>query len=426
MKYRSIITFLLFGLGIAGGDWAVNQAEAGQLKKSLFFGIDALGFGEQGFSVTNTPFMDSLINGTWQSGYNGAYSDQAFVGGVLGTPTQQTTVSGPGWSTMLTGVWTDRHGVTGNGSSFNNGDYVNNPTYLATLKEAIPTLSTASYVYWPPIENNIIGSIGNDGDPTNYTSFSASYSNDVNTVNAAVAGISDVGGLDPDAVFISVDLVDAAGHACGSSGACYSQAIMTADGFVGQALAAIANRPNFANEDWQIVITADHGSRANGGHGGQSVLERTVPFIVASKNTNQGGLAVGVSHADVSPTVLDHFGVEIPSRYFGISRAAGAVIGNPDVNGDGSVSGDGTGTFENDDVVAFISFWLQPNTITNPNPADFNSDGITDLADWAFLNSFNPSMGALILAGLPVPEPSSLAIILTLACMFGVRRDCRS
>ena len=424
------ILLLLFGLGLAGAGLITKQAQAAPVKKSLFFGIDGLGFGTQGFSVTSTPFMDSLIGGTWQPGYNGAYSDRAFAGGVLGTSTQQTTVSGPGWSTMLTGVWTDRHGVTGNGSSFTNGDYVNNPAYLATVKAAIPTLSTASYVYWPPIENNVIAPIGNDGDPTNDVNFHASYSNDVNAVNAAVAGISNVGGLDPDVVFISVDLVDGAGHSCGSSGACYAQAVATADGFVGQTLAAIANRPDFANEDWQIVITADHGHRASGGHGGQSDLERTIPFIVASQNANQGNFPTvvtqGVSHADAAPTILDHFGVTIPSHYFGVSRASGATLGNPDVNRDGSISGDGTGTFENDDVVAFISFWLQPNTAEHPNPADFNSDGITDLADWAFLNSFDPSGGAGVLAQLPVPEPSSLALTAISASLLGMRRRSRT
>ncbi|MEO2046510.1 MAG: alkaline phosphatase family protein [Pirellulales bacterium] len=397
------------------------------MKKSLFFGIDGLGFGTQGFSVTSTPFMDSLIDGTWQAAYNGAYSDQAFAGGILGTPTEQVTVSGPGWSTMLTGVWTDRHGVTGNGAvSFGGGDFANNPPYLATLKEANPTLSTASYVYWGPIDDYIISSIDNDGDLTNDVNFHQAYGNDVNAVNAAVAGIGDVGGLDPDAVFISVDLVDGAGHSCGSSGLCYKTAVQTADSFVGQALSAIASRPNFANEDWQIVITADHGHRTGGGHGGQSDLERTIPFIVASKNLSQGNLPLSfpqaVSHADASPTILDHFGVAIPDHYYGVSRAVGQLEGDPDINGDGFVQGDGTGTFENDDVVAFISLWLQPNTAENPNPADFNFDGITDLSDWIFLNGFDPAMGQAILSALSVPEPGSLALTLTLIGLLTVRR----
>ena len=41
-----------------------------------------------------------------------------------------------------------------------------------------------------------------------------------------------------------------------------------------------------------------------------------------------------------------------------------------DINRDGTISGDGTGPFETDDVTAFISLWLQPSTILNPNPAD--------------------------------------------------------
>jgi len=396
------------------------QLADAQTKKSLFFGIDGLGFGEQGFSVASTPFMDSLINGSWQSGYQGAYSDQAFAGGVLGTPSQQITVSGPGWSTMLTGVWTDRHGVTGNGSSFASGDYANNPPYLATVKAAIPSLTTVSHVYWPPIDDYIMASVDNDGDPTNDLDFHASYSNDAVAVAAAIDDIDGTSGRDPDAVFISVDLVDGAGHASGSSSSGYRQAVETADNYVGQALAAIASRPSFDNEDWQIVVTSDHGHLPGGGHGGQTQLERTIPFIVASESLNQGAFPLfpqPVSHADAAPTILDHFGVAIPSHYYGVSRAAGGFIGNADINGDLRVAGDGTGTFEYDDVVAFVTLWQQISTIESPNPADLNLDGIANMADWAILNAENPSMGAAILAAFAqqsVPEPGTCFLALVL------------
>jgi hypothetical protein len=427
---RKQLIFLFSLTAVIG--FLAGRAEA-QVKKSLLFGIDGLGYGEQGFSVANTPYMDSLINGTWQAGYRGAYSDRAFAGGVLGTPTQQITVSGPGWSTMLTGVWTDRHGVTGNGSSFANGNFADNPPYLVTLREANPALVTASYVYWPPIDDYIIASGDRDSNPNNDVTFHASYMNDANAVAAASAAIADVNGLDPDAVFISVDLVDGAGHAGGSSSLGYRQAIETADSFVGQALAAIAGRPNFANEDWQIVITSDHGHLAGGGHGGQSMLERTIPFIVASKTLNQGKLPIfpePPSHADAAATILDHFGVEIPSYYYGTSRAGGAYIGSADINGDGVVFGDGTGTFENDDVVAFISLWLKPNSLENPNPADLNMDGIVSLPDWAILNGQNPTLGAAILrslsGGTEVPEPSTevLALLLTAGLLVWHGRRC--
>lgn len=407
---------LLFLLGI------VQDTQA-QVKKSLLFGIDGLGYGEQGFGVANTPNMDSLINGSWQPGYRGAYSGSAFAGGILGTETQQITVSGPGWSTMLTGVWNDRHGVTGNGSTFANGDFANNPPYLATLKESLPALTTASYVYWPPIDDYIVSAPDEDADSTNDVDFHLAYMNDANAVGAAASAIADADGLDPDAVFISVDLVDAAGHAGGSSSIGYRQAVETADFYVGQALSAIASRPNFANEDWQIVVTSDHGHLATGGHGGQSTLERTIPFIVASKNLTQGNLPIfplEVSHADTAPTILDHFGVEIPDYYAGVSRADGSIVVSADINGDGLISGNGTGLFEHDDVTAFVSLWLLPNSLDNPNPADLNLDGIADLGDWAILNAKDPAMGLAIaraLSGNPVPEPA-MAVSFSI-CLLG-------
>ncbi len=146
---------------------------------------------------------------------------------------------------------------------------------------------------------------------------------------------------------------------------------------------------------------------------------------------NQGNLPIfpqGVSHADVAPTVLDHFDIPLPDRYAGVSHAAGAISINPDINGDGIVSGDGTGEYANDDVVAFVSLWLQPNTIENPNPADLNLDGIANLADWAVLNQELPSMGAAVLhalQGAAVPEPASalLAVIASLGLLASRTRS---
>ncbi len=315
--------------------------------KSLVIGVDGMGYGTQGFSVAATPWMDQLITGTWMPGYHGAYSDQAFAGGVPGTDTQQITVSGPGWSTINTGVWTNRHQVSGNGSTFQNGDFTNNPPYLGTLKSSLNSLITASYVNWGPIDEYIMNAVDTDADPNNNIDDRGDLDNDDLVAAAALTAIS--GSLNADAIFVAFDEVDGAGHSCGSSGSCYLQEIENTDGLIGQLLTAVANRPTFASEDWQIVITADHGHRPSGGHGGQSDLERTIPFVVASQTLKQGTLPSafqGVSHADVAPTVLDHFDIALPSHYWGASRASGAVTINPDLNGDGIVSGDGTGPFD--------------------------------------------------------------------------------
>jgi hypothetical protein len=399
--------------------WAILLAAGapGQ-QKSLMIGIDGLGFGTSGFSAADTPWMDSLIQGTFAGGtYRGAYTDAAYAGGLIGSPTVQPTVSGPGWSTILTGVWADRHGVFDN--NFSGRDYVNNPPYLETLKTALPELTTASFINWDPIDTFIIAAIDQDAIAENDMDFRGIYASDNATAAAAFAAISDVNGLDPDAIFVAFDEVDVAGHTCGSSGACYQIEIEQADNLVGQLLDALIHRPDFANEDWQIVITSDHGHTAAGGHGGQTDLERRIPFIVAGTSVAPGRLVdalKGVSHADVAPTVLDHFGVEIPGHYFGVSRAAGGLLGNPDINGDGMVNGDGTGPAGLDDVTAFISYWLQSSPPgTTPLPADLNFDGLVSLADWGILNTAGPNLGRAVLAAihdLSVPEPASWMLAL--------------
>ncbi len=390
-------------------------------QKSLVIGIDGMGFGDFGFSVADTPHMDSLIDGTWATGYSGAYSDQAFAGGDPALPeTIQVTSSGPGWSTILTGVWKDKHGVTNNGFGGKNFD-TTTPSYLETLEINVADIYSASLINWTPIDTHVIASVDN---PTPQMDFRLPSGNDATVASATSAQIAGLDTTNPAAVFIHFDEVDGAGHGSGSGSPNFAAEIEEKDDLVGDILSTIKSRPNFANEDWQIVLTADHGHTSGGGHGGQSSLERTIPFIVSSKGLNQGGLPQGVSHADVAPTVLDHFGVTIPDYYYGTTRAIGAFIGDLDINGDGSVSGDGTGTFGDDDVVAFKSFWLQHNTLQNPNPADLNGDGIADIQDWSILNEADPSMGEALLAVLgarnTVPEPtaaslSALAIVLLLA-----------
>lgn len=406
-----------------------GDAAAMAQKKSLVIGIDALGYGARGLSVADTPWIDSLINGAFAGGsYNGAYTDVAYAGGQIGQSTQQPTVSGPGWSTMLTGVWADRHNVYNN--SFTSPNYASNPVYLGTLKAALPTLKTATFINWDPIDTIILNSIQTDGNSSNNLNFRGNYDNDNATAAGAVAAISSLS-VNYDALFVALDEVDAAGHSCGSSGACYQTEIEQADALVGQMLNSVMNRPNFAAEDWQIIITADHGQLATGGHGGQSDLERNIPFIVASKSLSQGRLVdsvQGVSHADVAPTVLDHFGVAIPNHYFGVSRGAGGVLGSPDINGDGVVLGNGTGPYESDDVTAFIFHWMQTSPVTTPLPADLNIDGIVNLADWGILNLADPTMGQSVAAALRirvVPEPSAWTVALMVAivpCVAGFYR----
>ncbi len=83
---RFIFVFLLLPLVIF----------AGERKHALVIGLD--GVLPAALKVAKTPIMDSLA-------LNGAITFKAFAGGEKGTKTEQATSSGPGWSSILTGVW---------------------------------------------------------------------------------------------------------------------------------------------------------------------------------------------------------------------------------------------------------------------------------------------------------------------------------
>lgn len=397
-------TFLVFTMGIA-----VAGPAAG-MKMSLVIGIDGLGFGTRGFSAAPTPVMDDLIEGNWSPGYQGAYNDDAFAGGYLNTPTQQATFSGPGWSTILTGVWRDRHNVNDNGQSYTNGNFAENPDYLTTLKLADSTIWTGVYVWWFPTYWNIYAPLFNDGvagnEPDFANFYATSYSvlldgGDENLVVDAVAGIAALGPETSGAIFVAFDTVDHWGHVSGSSSQDYQDAITRTDERVGQLLDAVSSRPGFANEDWQIVITSDHGHEPLGGHGGQSSIERTIPLIVASKQVVQGRAGpppggVPISHADVAPTVLEHFGMAIPDRYAGQSRARGIL---PDFTADGQINGDDLQVFEQNFGVVFRNA---------PLHSDGNSDGDFDVDGADFIAWQRHADAA---ATTVVPEPKSFALL---------------
>lgn len=288
--------------------------------KSLVIGIDGLGYGERGMTTADTPNIDRLFDGSWAEGYQSAFSHHAIAGGITGTETEQRSSSGPGWSTILTGVWADQHHVRDNSFAAPNLDEY--PTYFELLEEQVPNFSSTSVVHWTPIDTHLISTVD---DANSQMDFRTSDDSDSGVMFSASTQLRNLSADQPAALFVHFDEVDGAGHSCGSSGACYQKEIQEVDLLVGRLLAAIQRRDTFADEDWQVILTSDHGHTPQGGHGGQSSLEKRIPFVVSSRHVEAGPIAAAstsiVSHADVAPTVLEHFGVELSSRFAGTSRA---------------------------------------------------------------------------------------------------------
>ncbi|MFJ1614125.1 alkaline phosphatase family protein [Streptomyces sp. NPDC088249] len=205
------------------------------------------------------------------------------------------TVSGAGWSSIATGVWPDKHQVKDN--DFTAPDYGQYPDYATRLETADPATSTLVVGTWSPIPQIVFGA---------KTDLRIAGGNDEGTTAKAADYLAHG---NPDSAFVHLDEVDGAGHSSGSASDAYLKALNTADTQVGRLLDAVTSRPAYADEDWLVVVTADHGHTPTGGHGGNTPLERGTFVIAQGKGIKPGSVRDDVKITDIAPTVLRHEGV---------------------------------------------------------------------------------------------------------------------
>lgn len=264
---------------------------------AIIIGVD--GVRVDALEEASTPNIDGLVA-------EGTVSWDAFAGGELDTPTEQGTWSGPGWSSILTGVWIDKHGVAFN--DFVGSRFDEFPHFYARLREQKPEAYLSSFVTWAPIHEEILASA--EADEAFSPDAPDSASGDTAVIEAVVEHL---GAQTPDVVFVALDEVDHQGHAIGFSPTVpeYVAALAHVDSQVGEILAAIRARPTHASEDWLVVVTTDHGGEGRL-HGAQRPEERTI-FILVSGGTAESGRVVspGPGHVAVPPTVMRHLGLEI-------------------------------------------------------------------------------------------------------------------
>ena len=222
--------------------------------KVLLLGID--GCRASALLAANTPNIDTLLN-------HATYSFDAL--------TQYPTWSGPGWSSMLTGVWEEKHGVLDN--SFLGSNYNTYPHFIKRIEQLYPAKNTASVAQWSPINDNILQSSAD---------FEINLSQDVDVKTQAVNILNN---QNPDVLCVHFNLVDAAGHSYGFDPSVpqYISAIQTADSYIGEILTALRNRANYNNENWLIIVAPDHGGNLDG-HGGAAIEERNIFTIFHNKN----------------------------------------------------------------------------------------------------------------------------------------------
>ncbi|WP_420634984.1 alkaline phosphatase family protein [Candidatus Palauibacter sp.] len=258
--------------------------------KVLVIGID--GVRPDVLAEVPTPVMDSLAASGWYT---------------ADTRTTTPSVSGPTWSSMLTGVWPAKHGVLDN--SFGGRRHGEYPGFLTRAARDRPELRTFAAIDWlplaaleggePVLSSAIDTLVAVDGYELGWAAADA-----VVTARAALH----LAGADPDAAFVYLGNPDETSHVHGSIGAEYRDAIALADRHVGILIQALQARAAYLEEDWLVLISTDHGRRADGGHGGPSPEEMTTFILASGRATRNWPAAERTFIVDVAATALHHLG----------------------------------------------------------------------------------------------------------------------
>jgi hypothetical protein len=279
-------------------------------RKAMIIGLDGLRSDALKLAVETgrAPFIAELIASgsvTWHA-MSGGWTPSA------GDPTIQATYSGPGWSSVLTGVWRDKHGV--NSNDFKGQRFDLYPALFKRLHGMEPSASSVSLVSWKPINDHIVSPLGEEICAClNFTNGSQSQTDaDLTSKTLELLETSD-----PTLVFYYQGNIDAAGHRFGFSPEVsdYMDAIELADARIGRVLKAVRQRPDSAREDWLFVVTSDHGGIGKG-HGGHTPEERVIPFIACGGSVPKGMISQQIiGQVAVPATVFRHLHIGIPSSW---------------------------------------------------------------------------------------------------------------
>ena len=270
----------------------------------IVIGID--GMSPNGIQKANTPTLDSMIQ-------NGAATMHARS--VL------PSSSSPNWASMIMGADTEQHGVTSNGwEKFDhqlppvvvteNGTF---PTIFTLFKDQQPEAHVGAIYDWDGF-----GRLFEKSD----VDFDIDGDHEDKTTQEAVNYIKE---HTPKFTFVHLDHVDHAGHAKGHGTPDYFQSVEKADSLIAEIVNATKDVGIF--EKTMFIVSADHGGLGFG-HGGESLAEMEIPFILYGAGIKKGYyIEETVYQYDNAPTVAYAMGLQTPQAWIG-RPVKGAFIGN--------------------------------------------------------------------------------------------------
>lgn len=213
--------------------------------------------------------------------HDGASINLAYCGGVnYPAENTQDTSTAPGWCSILTGVWADKHGVTANGITKS----LEHKTLLTTLVEDEIIDSSSFITKWKGHFDRKNATYLDEKAYCEENNLNVSFNRCKDDVASHEYTLNEVKKTDcADFIFVIYEPTDSTGHGYGFTinNPRYKEAFKTADQYGLETIDAIKTRATYDTEDWLIIITSDHGGIGTD-HGGASIQER-MTFIITNK-----------------------------------------------------------------------------------------------------------------------------------------------
>ncbi|WP_396207912.1 alkaline phosphatase family protein [Gemmatimonas sp.] len=307
---RLLVPSVLLGLLLT----ACHRPNAGTPdapRKAVFILLD--GIPADVIERVPTPFIDAMAK-------DGGYA-RAHVGGELGGKTETPTISAPGYMSLLTSTWANKHNVWNNDNQKPNYDYW---SIFRIVETADARKQTAIFSTWLDNRTVLLGEgkpqaggltldYAFDGFERDTVRFPHDRAKqyilaiDQHVTNEAARYIAAEG---PDLSWVYLEYTDDVAHANGD-GDRFDVAVQRADSMVGRIYAAVQQRER-RGERWMVVVTTDHGRDAvtGRGHGGKSARERTTWIATNQRDLTARFTRGEAAIVDIAPSILRFLRIE--------------------------------------------------------------------------------------------------------------------
>lgn len=309
-----ILLAILLGLALLPSAASLAGSRRQAPRKAVFIILD--GIPADVIERVDTPSLDEIAA-------VGGYA-RAYVGGELGGRSETPTISAPGYMSLLTATWGNKHNVWGNDRQSPNYAYWNIFRIVETVDAA---RRTAIFSTW--LDNRTV--LGGEGRPgagdfridhavDGLERDTIAYPHDaakayIRAIDeyVATAAAASIATDAPDLSWVYLEHTDDVAHANGD-GEAFDAAVRRADAMVGRIWEAVKRR-RALGEEWMIVVTTDHGRDAatGKGHGGRSTRERTTWIVTNERRVDSRFTDGRAAIVDIAPSILQHLRVTVPA-----------------------------------------------------------------------------------------------------------------